>query len=173
MFKYILLVMLMCNISFAEQEIEFYYGSIVSHLFDQEKMNYANELSPNLIAPKFYGISYNKVQDSKLKKYRLFTGERSAGGSMVGLSYTTGRRIGLADIGLLFGGYIQDSTSFKERRIEPFQLDLGDKYGFVPIFGAELGLKQQLTDKLDLKYNVGYTFVILQFNVSLVYHIGE
>ena len=84
-----------------------------------------------------------------------------------------GRRIGLADFAFLFGGYVQDTTSFKERRIKPYGVDVTDSLGFVPVAGVEMSMKQELTNKLDLRFNMAYTVAILQLNLSLVYEIGD
>ena len=167
----LIIALLLFSLNTQAKEIELYYGSIVSHMMDTENFDYANKRSDNLIEPDFYGVSLNETNETYLKKYRVFMGEQSAGGSMFGATYTVGRRVGIADFGMAFGGYFQDLQSFKERNIKPFGLDLNESVGFVPIAAFELGARQRITPEIGVRFNFAYTVVLTQFTVSLYFKV--
>ncbi len=86
-------------------------------------------------------LGYRITEDRKDETYRAstyFIGENSIGNAMAGYTFSPGVRYGDVRIGLVIGGYVQNTKQFRDKDIVMPSVPLGD-FGIVPVGGIEMG----------------------------------
>jgi len=145
--RYILLLLLFPCISHG---IEIEYNLYTQHYF--EDCETASKFA-NKVADCGRGIS-NPMIGVKKNKYRILFGKQSAGGPMLGFTYT--------DSFVVMGAYAQDIKSFEKRGLMPIGIPVNDNLMITPIMGIEL----------DKKYKKAKVFTVIMpilFTVGIGY----
>lgn len=127
-------------------------GGLTYHLFTSRDIGsrFSNQISPDgaLIATPTLGYSWSTLDGSSFATRTVFVALNSVGEAAAGGVFSTGEEVGDLQLGLAFGGYLQDDREFRRRGIAPFVIAESHNVGLVPVAGIVLNYR--LSPRLQL-----------------------
>jgi hypothetical protein len=141
--------------SYADEN-EILVGSLTHHLSlitSPPSDRFSNKLDSNgnLILNPMLGYRHTYYLDAdQYVSNTIFGGENSIGEAMAGYAISTGLRFNRLQLGIIGGGYVQNDKKFLDRNITVMAIPLGSTYGIMPVIGAEVGLRQNVSNKTYL-----------------------
>lgn len=130
---------------------------------------YSNQISQDgrLIYTPLIGLKKTRMYDEIYHSLSLFHANNSIGSPIWGGTGATGVQIfDFINLGLVYGGYIQNNEDYRAKGIVPFSMT-GNTNAFVPLFGVEANMHWELSQKVFLGFNNTLTPIITNHNLSL------
>jgi hypothetical protein len=173
--KILFVITLFNSYAYAGQtSVEAIGGGITYHVIDDgASSKYVTKWSSDgrLIFNQLYGIKYIDEFFDTYWSMALFGGNNSIGAPMTGAMGSLGFVWGNFNYGLAMGGYLQDDNAFRSKGIEPYRLSEFGNTGLVPILGAEINYKVDLSNRVYLRLNNLVSPVITNTSLSIGYRL--
>lgn len=168
----LLLLLLLCGPVFAKTEKEIGFGSFSYHLLG-DSVSFSqleNKVSSDgrLISNGMVSFKSTSVQHREYTSDAIFAGQNSVAKPMAGYMAARGAYASEnLQLGFVYGFYIQDNREFLNRNIvNPFSLFQSSKINIVPVVGAEINYKINITQKHFIKINNIITPAVTNHTVS-------
>jgi len=161
----ILFILTLCSTSYSDS-LEYVVTSVTTHPFVEPDVGerFANKIALNgrVNHTHMSGLVY--VDESKYfyNSYKGFFGLNSIGLPMTGLAYSIGLRDWNSQLGVVLGGYIQDSNEFRKRDIDP-----GVGGDVMPVVGIEYNYKWYISKDEFIKLNNLFTPIITNHSIAI------
>lgn len=159
-----ILVVLGCAIMAKADSFELVGGGLTYHLCCDATVSqqFRTKLADQgrLIFNPLSGMRYNSEDSGIYRSVALFAGQNSLGYNIDGAILAIGADLDFTQIGLVVGGYLQDSKEFSRRKIP---LASGD---FMPMLGAEVNFVLYRHEQFYIKENNLLTFFMTNHTLS-------
>ena len=149
-----MLIVLICllvgwsNEGFSKDTFEVDVGSLTQHYLDNT--TYPNQLAQGLILNPLVGYKYTEEDTIVYDSYTIFMGNNSVQSGILGGIYSFGAMGESSQIGVAFGAYHQNDSSFMSAGILP---PMNDINGYVLLAGFEANYRWMLGPKNFIKVN--------------------
>lgn len=167
----ILLLLWLLPITVNAKSIESLYGGITQHFDNGGAEHFKTKLnkSGTLIFNPMYGVKVFNEQKIRYTAVTGFVGNNSVGLFMAGATYSIGVKT-LSDhvlLGGIIGAYGQSDSGFKRAGVVLKNMPKIGDTSIIPIIGAEVAFKLQLTNKVYIKQNNVVTPLLYTGSMSL------
>lgn len=168
----LLLLLFLSTPVFAKTEKEIGLGSYSYHILgDAEsfaKLEHKASTDGRLISNPMLSFKKTVTKGQYYTSDAFFAGNNSVATAMAGYVAATGAYVSRnLQLGFVYGVYAQDNREFIKRDIvNPFSIFQENKINIVPIFGAEINFKANITKKYFLKLNNVITPAVTNHTVS-------
>lgn len=157
----------------AKANMELVTGGVTYHLVNGQVTGkqFSNKISEDgdLIATPALGVTFMDEESfpGEYTSLTAFAASNSVGEPAAGVMFETGEVFAKRlQIGLAFGGYLQDDREFRRRGIAPFVIAEVNNIGLAPVGGLAVNYKVDLFGDYYLRFNNILTPVITNHTVS-------